>query len=574
MVNLQLKLFTLWCCVAICFFGCKPVQQNSSSAINQYQYSSQKKAVAANGMVVSAHPLASAVGIAVMKKGGNAFDASIATQLALAVVYPAAGNLGGGGFMVAQQANGNMMALDYREMAPAAAHRDLYLDAKGDVQADKAMNGHLSSGVPGTVAGLFQTLPYAKLSFTQLVQPAIDLAEKGFKITAAEARALNSIQADLKKYNTTTPVFVKANAWKEGDTLVQTDLAATLRRIQKEGAKGFYEGETAKLVVAEMQRGGGIITEKDLKAYRAIWRTPHTFMYKNYKVVSMPPPSSGGILLHQMLKMVEDQPLSGWGFLSPQAVQVMVEAERRAYADRAKYIGDPDFYTVPTATITSDAYLQNRMKDFIPGVAGSSQHTSWGAVKESEETTHISIIDASGNAVAVTTTLNNSYGSKTVVGGAGFLLNDEMDDFSAKPGVPNMYGAIGGEANAIAPGKRMLSSMTPTLVLQNNKPFLVVGTPGGTTIPTSVFQTIVNVIDFSLNTEDAVNKPKFHHQWLPDVVDMERNFPTATRQALEKMGYKLRERGAIGRTEVIKVLPDGRFEGVADTRGDDSAAGF
>ena len=525
-------------------------------------------------MVVSAHPLASTVGMQVMQKGGNAFDAVIATQLALAVVFPNAGNLGGGGFLVAQQSNGELMALDYREMAPAAAHRDLYLDAKGEVQADKAMNGHLSSGVPGTVAGLFQTLPYAKLPFEQLIQPAIDLAEGGFAITAAEARSLNNIQADLKKYNTAMPVFVKTTPWEEGDTLVQKDLAQTLRRIQKDGAAGFYEGETAKLVVEEMKRGGGIITEKDLKAYRAIWRTPHTFMYKNYKIVSMPPPSSGGILLHQMLKMVEDKPLSTWGFLAPQSVQVMVEAERRAYADRAQYIGDPDFYAVPTATITSDAYLKGRMKDFVPGVAGSSQNVSWGQVKESEETTHISITDAQGNAVAVTTTLNNSYGSKTVVGGAGFLLNDEMDDFSAKPGVPNMYGAIGGEANAIAPGKRMLSSMTPTLVLQNGKPFLVIGTPGGTTIPTSVFQTIVNVIDFSMNTEDAVNKPKFHHQWLPDQIDIERTFPQATRDALQKMGYKLRERGAIGRTEVIKVLPDGRFEGIADSRGDDSAAGF
>ncbi len=569
-----MKHWFLFSCAVLIFWGCQPVQQSSKTSLNPFNYSIQKKATAANGMVVSAHPLASTVGLQVMQQGGNAFDAVIATQLALAVVYSNAGNLGGGGFMVAQQANGNIMSLDYREMAPASAHRDLYLNEKGEVQADKAMNGHLSSGVPGTVAGLFQTLPYAKLRFEKLIQPAIDLAEKGFAISAAEARSLNNIQADLRKYNTVMPVFVKTTAWKEGDTLIQTELAQTLKRIQKEGAAGFYEGETAKLIVEEMKRGGGIITEKDLKAYRAIWRTPHTFMYKNYKVVSMPPPSSGGILLHQMLKMVEDKPLSSWGYLEPQSVQVMVEAERRAYADRAQYIGDPDFYTVPTATITSNAYLQNRMKDFVPGVAGSSQNISWGQLKESEETTHISIIDAQGNAVAVTTTLNNSYGSKTVVGGAGFLMNDEMDDFSAKPGVPNMYGAIGGEANAIAPGKRMLSSMTPTLVLQNNKPFLVIGTPGGTTIPTSVFQTIVNVIDFSMSTEDAVNKPKFHHQWQPDLVDVERTFPQSTREALQKMGYKLRERGAIGRTELIKVLPDGRFEGIADSRGDDSAAGY
>ena len=561
--------------LAVVLFGsCRTTKQNGST-FNPYQYSSQKKVVASNGVVVTAHPLASAVGIAIMQKGGNAFDAAIATQLALAVVYPNAGNLGGGGFMVAQQANGNLLALDYREMAPAAAHRDMYLNDKGEVDTDKSMNGHLSSGVPGTVAGLFQTLPYAKLPMRQLIQPAIELAEKGFAITASEARALNNIQDELKKYNTVTPAFVKATPWQAGDTLVQPHLAATLKRIQVAGAAGFYEGETANLIVAEMQRGGGIISLNDLKGYRAIWRTPHQFQYKGYSVVSMPPPSSGGLLLHQMLKMVEGHPLPQWGFLAPQSVQLMVEAERRAYADRARYMGDPDFYKVPVTAITSDAYLKKRMQDFVPGQAGSSQQVQPGQLSpESEETTHISIIDAQGNAVAVTTTLNNSYGSKTVVGGAGFLLNDEMDDFSAKPGVPNMYGAVGGEANAIAPGKRMLSSMTPTLVLKENKPFLVVGTPGGTTIPTSVFQTIVNVIDFGMSTEDAVYKPKFHHQWLPDRIDVEKTFPADLRQALQNMGYKLNERGAIGRTEVIKVLPHGRFEGVADTRGDDSAAGF
>jgi gamma-glutamyltranspeptidase/glutathione hydrolase len=282
-------------------------------------------------------------------------------------------------------------------------------------------------------------------------------------------------------------------------------------------------------------------------------------------------PSSGGTLLHQMLKMVEDQPLPSYGFLSPRAVQLMTEVERRAYADRAEFMGDADFYKVPQTQITSDAYLKERMKDYQPDVAGKSTVVKPGMVKESEQTTHLSVIDAEGNAVAVTTTLNNGYGSKTVVGGAGFFLNDEMDDFSAKPGVPNLYGAVGGEANAIAPGKRMLSSMTPTLVLQNGKPFLVVGTPGGTTIPTSVFQTIVNIIDFKMSTEDAVYRPKFHHQWLPDQIDVERSFPIATREALEKMGYKIVERSAIGRTEVIRVLPDGKFEAVADNRGDDGA---
>ncbi|MBD0377935.1 MAG: gamma-glutamyltransferase [Flavisolibacter sp.] len=555
--------------------GCHTVKQLAVS-INPYQYTITKKVVAQKGAVASAHPLASKVGIAVMQQGGNAIDAAIAVQLALAVVYPNAGNIGGGGFMVARLANGQTVALDYRETAPAAAHRDMYLDAQGNVIPERSLNGHLSSGVPGTVAGLFESLKYAKLPFSKLIQPAIDLAEKGFVITDREARSLNSLQDDLRKHNTVPSAFQKAAQWKTGDTLIQKDLANTLKRIRDKGAAGFYEGETAQLIVAEMKRGNGIITLEDLKGYKAKWRTPHTFTYKDYTIVSMPMPSSGGVLLHQMMKMVEDKPLPSYGFLSPQAVQLMVEAERRAYADRAEYMGDADFYKVPVETLTNTAYLKHRMRDYTPERAGSSEQVKPGRIpfKESEETTHISILDSEGNAVAVTTTLNNSYGSKTVVGGAGFFLNDEMDDFSAKPGVPNLYGAVGGEANAIAPGKRMLSSMTPTVVLQNGKPFLVAGTPGGTTISTSVFQTLIDIIDFRMSTEDAVNKPKFHHQWLPDRVDVEGSFPEATRTALEKMGYKIYERGSIGRTEVIKVLPNGRLEAVADNRGDDGAEGF
>jgi gamma-glutamyltranspeptidase / glutathione hydrolase len=416
---------------------------------------------------------------------------------------------------------------------------------------------------------------YARLSFKKLIQPAIDLAEKGFVISEREAASLNSIQEDLNEYNTTPSVFQKKEKWKAGDTLIQKDLANTLKRIRDKGLKGFYEGLTVKLIVAEMKRGGGIVTSDDLKNYKAKWRTPNSFNYKGYTVVGMPMPSSGGTLLHQMMKMVEDQPLPSYGFLSPQAVQLMTEVERRAYADRAEYMGDADFYKVPEDEITSDVYLKERMKDYQPNVAGNSQQIKAGILpKESEQTTHLSVIDAEGNAVAVTTTLNNSYGSKTVVGGAGFFLNDEMDDFSAKPGTPNIYGAVGGNANSIAPGKRMLSSMTPTIVLQNERPFLVVGTPGGTTIPTSVFQTIIDIIDFKMSTEDAVNKSKFHHQWLPDQIDVERIFPKETKDALQKMGYKIVERGAIGRTEVIKVLTDGSFEAVADSRGDDDAEGY
>jgi len=557
-------------------FSCHTTKNivGANGAVNPYQYNISKKATVANGAVASAHPLASKVGVAVMKNGGNAFDAAVATQLALAVVYPNAGNIGGGGFLVGRRSNGETVALDYRESAPAAASRDMYLDAAGNVIEGRSINGHLAAGVPGTIAGLFETMKYAKLPFAKLIQPAIDLAEKGYVITEREAASLNSLRVDLKKYNTTNTAFQKGIQWKAGDTLIQTDLANTLKRIRDNGAAGFYEGQTAALIVEEMKRGNGIMTLNDLKSYTAKWREPHSFNYKGYTIVGMPMPSSGGTLLHQMMKMIEDKPTATYGYNSPDAVQLMVEAERRAYADRAEYMGDADFYKVPQAQLTDDAYLKERMKDYRPGIAGSSQITKPGLKKVSEQTTHLSVIDKDGNAISVTTTLNNSYGSKTVVGGAGFFLNDEMDDFSAKPGVPNLYGAVGGEANAIAPGKRMLSSMAPTIVLQNGKPFLVVGTPGGTTIPTSVFQTVVDIVDFGLSTEDAVYGPKFHHQWLPDEVFVEKSFPTAVRSALQKMGYTVTERGSIGRTEVIKVLPNGSFEAVADNRGDDDAEGY
>ena len=556
-------------------FSCSTTK-TPTTLIDQYKYDTQKKVVCENGAVVSAHPLASKVGLAVLKMGGNAVDAAIATQLALAVVYPNAGNLGGGGFMVARLKDGKLIAIDYREKAPGNAHRDMYLSPTGEPQLELSQNGHLSSGVPGTVAGLFESSKYAKLSFDKLIQPAIDLAEKGFILSDREAKGFNSLKEQFQKYNTQTPVFVKNISWKGGDTLFQKDLAETLKRIKKKGAKGFYEGETARLIVEEMKRGKGIISLDDLKNYKAASREPHVFDYKGYKIVGMPMPSSGGLLLHQMLKMIEDKPITSYGFHSPEAVQLMVEVERRAYADRAQFMGDADFFKVPVSKLTNEKYLKERMADFVPGKASTSEQVKPGDIPavESEETTHLSIIDKDGNAVAVTTTLNNSYGSKTVVGGAGFILNDEMDDFSVKPGVPNMYGAVGGEANAIMPGKRMLSSMTPTLVLKDGTPYLVIGTPGGTTICTSVFQTIVNIIDFNMSTEDAVWKPKFHHQWLPDRVDLEKGFPDDTRKALEGMGYKIVERSGIGRTEVIKVLPNKKFEAIADNRGEDSAEGW
>ena len=534
-----------------------------------------KTAIVSHGAVVSAHPLASNAGVAMLKKGGNAFDAAIATQLALAVVYPGAGNIGGGGFMVAHLASGKDLALDFREKAPAAATRDMYLDSAGNPRTDLSQNGHLASGTPGTIAGIFQELHYAKLPITTLIQPAIDLAENGFVITAAEARGLNGTQTAFKKYNTVTPVFVKEGGWKAGDTLIQKDLGKTLRRIRDNGVNGFYEGETARLILEEMQRGKGILTGADLGGYTAKWRTPTVFPYKEYTVVTMPLPSSGGVVLQQMLKMVESQPIGQYGFESVKAVHLMTEVERLAYADRAQYLGDRDYYSVPVDTLTSQTYLHMRMASFQSDKAGNSKDIGAGLLSpKSEETTHLDVVDNDGNAVSITTTLNGGYGSRVVVGGAGFFLNNEMDDFSVKPGVPNMYGAVGTEANAIAPGKRMLSSMTPTLVLEHGKIFLVVGTPGGTTITTSVFQTLIDIIDFGLSTEDAVNLPKFHHQWLPDELFVEPAFPANTRDQLMNMGYKVTQRGSIGRTEVIKVTPGGKIEAVGDSRGDDTAIGY
>ncbi len=542
--------------------------------VNPYQYSVVKSGTFNRASVSSAHPLASMVGAAIMKQGGNAFDATIATQFALAVVYPGAGNIGGGGFTLARKKDGTLIGIEYREAAPAKASRDMYLDAAGNAQDALSQSGHLAAGVPGAVAGIFATYIHAKLPFAMLIQPAIDLARYGFVITEKEASSLNGTKKDFIQYSTKPSAFVKQTKWKVGDTLIQVELANTLSRIQKNGAKGFYEGETAALIVDEMKRGGGLITLEDLKNYQAKFRTPIVFNYRGYGVISFAPPSSGGILIGQMLKMMEPFNVQKMGFQTPESVQLMIEVERRAYADRAAHIGDPDFYKVPQKTLLSDAYLKNRMADYKAGVAGSSKQTLAGTIKTSEETTHFSVVDPEGNMVAVTTTLNGGYGNRTVVGGAGFLLNNEMDDFSAKPGSPNMYGAIGGEANAIEPHKRMLSSMTPTLLTKNNKPYLTVGTPGGTTIPTSVFQTIVNLVDFNMSLEDAINNPKFHHQWLPDEVSIEKTFSQSTKEALEKMGYLIKARGSIGRTEGVLIGPTGKRITVADKRGDDAVAGF
>jgi len=551
------------------------ITSRSQSTFDPYHYVIHKKADCTHGVVVSAHPLASQVGVSMLKKGGNAIDAAIATQLALAVVYPGAGNIGGGGFMVATLSDGKSVALDFREKAPESATKNMYLDQSGRPLLNLSQDGPLASGVPGSVAGIFAAMKYAKLPFKKLIQPAIDLAEKGFVITSAEAKDLNSYREDFKRFNSTLPVFVREALWKAGDTLIQKDLAKTLRLIRDSGQKGFYEGETARLIVEEMQRGKGIISYDDLKNYSAKERDPVIFNYKGeYSIITMPLPSGGGILLPQMMRMIEDQPLKSYGFESAQAVHLMAEIERLAYADRAKFLGDKDFFKVPSKTLISYPYLYERMKLYNPNAAGKSENVNAGDIPESEETTHFNTYDSEGNAVSVTTTLNGGYGSRTVIAGAGFLMNNEMDDFSIKPGVPNMYGALGAEANAIAPGKRMLSSMTPTIVLREGKPYLIVGTPGGTTITTSVFQTLVNIIEFNMNVEDAVFKPKFHHQWQPDILYVEKDFPANVKTQLQQMGYKVQQREPIGRTELIKISDDGKIEAVGDKRGDDSAEGY
>lgn len=526
------------------------------------------------GIVVSAHPLASEAGAKILKMGGNAYDAIVATQYALTVVYPQAGNIGGGGFLVGVKNNGEKFTLDYRETAPEKASRDMYLDKKGNANTDLSQNGRLAVGIPGSVAGFYATLKHCNLPMNQLIQPAIDLAEQGFAITEREANLLNSLRDEFLKHNISKTAFVKNEKWKAGDLLVQKELAETLKRIQKDGMKGFYEGKTAELIVAEMKRGNGIISLKDLKNYKVAERKPMKFDYKGHEIVTMPLPSSGGIILAQMLKMSSFENIEKYQHNSAKAVQIMIEAERRAFADRAEYMGDPAFINDKTAMLISDDYLKNRWKSYNPNQATRSGDVGKiiNPTKESTETTHISVVDKDGNAAAVTTTLNGLYGSKVVVSGAGFFLNNEMDDFSIKPGVPNMFGAVGGEANKIEPGKRMLSSMTPTIVLKKGKPYIIVGTPGGTTIPTSVYQSIVNTIDFKLSPNMAVNAPKFHHQWLPESVSVEKNFPETTISDLEKMNYKIERISQIGRTEMIVIDEKGNIIGVADGRGDDSVA--
>ena len=535
-----------------------------------------------NGMVAATHPVASQVGVDILKMGGNAIDAAVATQFALAVVHPAAGNIGGGGFLVFRDKTGKSYTLDYREKAPENASRDMYLDEKGDVKPGQlSWYGHTASGTPGAVDGLEQAHKrFGKLTWQQILQPAIDLAENGVKLTIREARGLNRTKADFVKYNPTKSYFVKPDTitWKEGELLIQKDLAKTLKRIQEQGRKGFYEGETARLLLEEMQRGGGIITQKDLDNYKATWREPIIESYKNMKIISMPPPSSGGIALVQLLKYVERYPLKRWGWHTDSTTQVMIEAERRVFADRATWLGDPDFVKVPQKELLSSDFIKNRWQDFQFSQASDSKVIKAGKITgyESIETTHSSFLDKEGNAVSITTTLNNSYGSKVVVDGAGFLMNDEMDDFSVKPGVPNSYGLIGNEANAIAPNKRMLSSMTPTIVEENGKLKMILGTPGGSTIITSVFQVFLNVAEHGMTMQQAVDALRFHHQWLPDRTTFEEGgFTEKTLIRMRERGYKIdAQKNTIGRMDCILVLPDGSYEGGADVRADDTAVGY
>ncbi|MFV0215778.1 gamma-glutamyltransferase [Empedobacter falsenii] len=531
-----------------------------------------------NGVVVTAHPEASKVGVEILKKGGNAIDAAIAVQFALAVVYPNAGNIGGGGFLVYRDAKGKTDALDYREKAPLKATEDMYWDKEGNAITDLSLYGQFAAGVPGTVDGMVKAHEkYGQLNWKELVQPAIDLAQKGFKITKQQASELTNKYDDFVKYNSKINALTAKASWKEGDLLVQKELANTLKLIQQKGRAGFYEGKTADLIVKEMKRGNGIISHEDLKQYQSVWRTPVSGNYKGLKVISMPPPSSGGIALVSLFQSIEDYPIHKWGFQADSTIQVMVEAERRVYADRAEHLGDPDFIKVPQKQLLDKSYNVNRMKDFSFDKATPSSAIKAGEIfgKESMETTHYVIVDKEGNAASVTTTLNNSYGSLVVVEGAGFLLNDEMDDFSVKPGTPNLYGLVGGKANAIEPSKRMLSSMTPSILEKDGKLFMVVGTPGGSTIITSVFQAIVNVVDFGMTMQEAVAAPRFHHQWLPDQIDYEPNaISENVRESLKQKGYVLKERQPYGRVDGILVNTDGTYQAGADPRGDDKAIGY
>lgn len=538
-----------------------------------------------NPAVVSARKEASDIGVEIMKKGGNAFDAMIATHLALAVAYPIAGNIGGGGFVVYRTHTGESGSLDFREKAPSNAYKDMYLDENGDVIEDMSTLGGAAVGVPGSISGIFEIhSKFGSLPITELFQPAIDLARNGFIVTKKQESALEEKLDDFIKINGENSLFSKK--YKEGDTIKIENLARTLERIAIEGPDGFYKGEIANSIVSEVNKSGGIISLEDLENYNSVWRDPIKFMYKDLEVISMPLPSSGGILLGQMLKAIEKYNIGEYGHNSVESIQLLVEAERRAYADRSYFMGDPDFNKLPVYELMNEEYVNNRMESFSWERATPSSEVSHGdiVINESDQTTHYSIIDKLGNSVSVTTTLNTNYGSKVFVEEGGFFLNNEMDDFSSKPGYPNTFGLIGSEANSIQPNKRMLSSMTPTIVVKDNKPSLIVGTPGGSTIITSVLQTILNVYEYGMNIQEAVNAPRFHHQWLPDVVIIEQGgYDEEKLSILNSKGYLMvplpinvntagmSARSSIGRVDAILIDEEGNVSGGADPRGDDHA---
>ena len=561
--------------ISILFLNC------GGGKVEEHQtFKGGKTAYSNKGMVVSAHPEASKVGMEILKQGGNAVDAMVGVHFALAVVYPNAGNLGGGGFMIYRKNDGEVFSLDFREKAPGNAYEEMYLDADGNVIEGESLYGQKASGVPGSVDGmLLAHEKFGSLPLATLLEPSILLAERGFHISEQQANNYNNHKDDFTNINRNpeTVALIKAEPWKAGDLLVQKDLAETLKRIKKDGRKGFYEGKTAELIVAEMKAGNGIITLEDLKNYKSAWRTPITGNYRGYTVHSMAPSSSGGIALVQLLKMSEHFPLADYGSKTAKTIHAITEMERRVYADRAEHLGDSDFWDVPVKQLLDDDYIASRVAQINGSKATDSEEVRPMALDniiEKEETTHYSIVDKNGNAVSLTTTINDGYGSKVFVEGAGFLLNNEMDDFSMKPGVPNMYGLLGGAANAIQPNKRMLSAMTPTIIDKNGKLFMVVGTPGGSTIITSVYQCIVNVIDHDMTMSEAVAAKRFHHQWKPDWISTEKGaLDPAVIKELEAMGHVVKERGNIGRVDAILVRPDGSFEGAADSRGDDWAMG-